>query len=105
MSDFNWVLLNNVPEWNDIDKSCRILIEKGMFDSQKHQQLFHNFDYLKKYMDEERINQFKVKNSKTNKPMPIADRWVEFFNAMENLAVDCSPLAEIVSYALSMPGN
>lgn len=98
LAEFNWVLLESAPKWTDVDNSCRILIEKAMFDSQKHQKLFHAFDYLKNYMDDERIEQFKNSNS-------IAKHWVEFFKHMENLAVDCTPLDEIVSYALSIPGT
>lgn len=103
LADFNWVLLESVPKWNDIDKSCRNLIEKNMFDSQNHQKLFHTFDFLKNYMDEERITQFRSQKSK--KPHSIAQHWVDFFKAMENSSIDCTPLEQIVSYALSIPGN
>lgn len=105
LAEFNWVLLDEIPRWTQIDKSCRTLIEKGLFDSQKHQRLFHSFDCLQKYMDDEKIKQFQTKNAKTNKPMPIADRWIEFFTAMDSLSMDCTALAEIVSYALSIPGD
>lgn len=44
LSKFNWILLESVPKWDKIDESCRILIDKGMFDSKKHQQLFKNFN-------------------------------------------------------------
>lgn len=62
---FNWILLENVPKWDEIDKSCRILIEKKIFESSKHQKLFHAFGYLKDYMNEERI----LENKKRSKPV------------------------------------
>lgn len=99
LAEFNWILLESAPKWIDIDKTSRILIEKGFFDSQKHQQLFHSFDYLKQYMNDERIDDFK-KQSK-----PVVERWVEFFNAMKSLAVDYTPLDKLVSYVLTIPGN
>lgn len=46
LAEFNWILLESIPQWKDIDKSSRILIEKEMFDTQKHQKLFHAFNYL-----------------------------------------------------------
>lgn len=103
LAEFNWILLDCVPKWNDIDKSSRILMEKGMFDSQNHQSLFHTYDTLKNYMNEEKIAEFKNQKSKT--PKSIATIWVEFFKAMENLSIDVTPLAQIVSYALSIAGN
>lgn len=103
LADFNWISLDCVPKWSEIDKSSRILMEKGMFDSQNHQSLFHTFDTLKNYMDEEKIAEFKNQKSKT--PKSIATVWVEFFKAMKNLAIDVTPLERIVSYALSIPGN
>lgn len=109
LAEFSWVLLETVPKWNDVDKSSRVLIEKGMFDSNKHQKLFHAFGFLEKYMDEDRIKeivQHKVKKLKRNeKRKSIAMYWVDFFEAMEKLAVDYTPLDELVSYALSNPGN
>lgn len=107
LAAFDWVLLQKIPEWNDIDKCCRILIEKGLFDVQKHQKLFHAFDYLKNYMDQEKIDQ--IRNEKNDKKIKkkkfIATYWAEFFTAMENSSIDCTPLDEIVSYALSISGN
>lgn len=106
LAEFNWVLLESVPKWNDVDKSSRILIEKGMFDSEKHQKLFHAFGFLEKYMDEGRINGIvQLENKKNEKPKSIEKHWVDFFNAMDNLGIDCTPLDEIVSYALAIPGN
>lgn len=109
LADFNWVLLDNVPKWTDVDKSSRNLIEKGLFDSHKHQKLFHAFGFLERYMHEERIKeivQHKVaKLNRNEKRKSIAMYWTDFFKAMENLAVDYTPLDELVSYALSIPGK
>lgn len=98
-----------MPKWSVVDKSSRNLIEKGLFDSHQHQKLFHAFGYLERYMDEDRIKaivQLKVAKLKRNeKRKSIATYWTEFFKAMENLTVDYSPLDELVSYALSIPGK
>lgn len=87
------------PQWKDIDISSRILIEKEMFERQKHQKLFHAFNYLNDYMDDERIKEYK------NQSKPVVERWVAFFNQMHDLGIDCTPLDEIVSYILTIPGN
>lgn len=91
--------METTPQWKDIDISSRILIEKEMFDQQKHQKLFHAFDYLKDYMDDERIKEYNRKSK------PVVERWVAFFNHMHDLGIDCTPLDEIVSYVLTIPGN
>lgn len=97
IASFNWILLQSEPKWAEIDKSYRNLVEKEIFESSKHQKLFHAFGYLHDYMNEERIKEYN-KQSK-----PVAERWIEFFNAMNDL-VDCAPLDELVAYVLSIPG-
>lgn len=49
-NDFGWITLNTVPEWNDIDKTARDLIQKGFLPVEKHQPLFHASTFLKAYM-------------------------------------------------------
>lgn len=97
LTRFNWILLENAPKWDEIDKSCRMLIDEKIFESAKHQKLFHAFGHLKDYMNDERIKEYKKQST------PISERWVEFFNAMDGV-VDCKPLDELVSYVLSIPG-
>lgn len=97
LANFEWVLLHCAPKWNEIDSSCRLLIENGLFERSNHQKLFHAFGYLNDYMHVQRIKEFNEQSK------PVADRWTEFFTAMNDVA-DCHPLDQLVGYVLSIPG-
>lgn len=95
---FDWITLEKVPEWKDIDTTARTLIQEGFFERESHQALFHCFDVLKQYLTDDVILKHKTdkKNFKT-----IVQRWDHFF---KHATEDVTPLATIVAYILTLPG-
>lgn len=99
LKEFNWISLDNSPEWNDIDKTARLMMEKGLFAKEDHQKLFHNFGILEATMNKDQILKY------TNRKLSIVDRWVDFFSKCADENYDCGPLITIVSYVLTIPGT
>lgn len=62
LKQFGWILLDKPPVWDEIDKSARGLIEKGIFPREKHQQLFHNYGILSANINDAQIAQNKEMN-------------------------------------------
>lgn len=98
LKEFNWFSLDNTPEWSEIDKTARLLIEKGFFAKEKHQKLFHNFGMLKACMHNDQILEY------SKRKLSIVDRWVDFFKKCAKEYYDCEPLITIASYVLTIPG-
>lgn len=63
LKQFEWISLDRPPVWDDIDKSARILIEKGIFPAEKHQRLFHNCGILSANMNAAQIREIKEKKN------------------------------------------
>lgn len=97
LNEFEWITLAKVPEWDEIDKTARMMIDKGFFNLESHQQLFHVCTFLKAYMTDAKITEFN--DTKT----PIAERWTDFFKSSKD-KINCEPLIQIVSYILAIPG-
>lgn len=99
LKQFEWISLNKPPVWEKIDKSVRVLIEKGIFSAEKHQQLLHNFGILSANMN-------TVKIAENNeKKLSIGQRWVDFFKKCKEQDYNCDALIHLVSYILSIPGK
>lgn len=97
LNEFSWIALDKTPEWEDIDKTARKLIDQGFFKLENHQKLFHVQTFLRAYMTETKIAEYKEMKT------PIAERWVDFFkNAKDK--INCEPLIQIVAYILAIPG-
>lgn len=73
---FSWISLNETPEWVDVDRTARLLIEKRIFQKDQHQELFHAYGYMKANMNEAQIADYKKRN------VTVSERWVEFFKKM-----------------------
>lgn len=98
LGEFSWIALERAPEWKDIDKTARSLIDKEFFKLEDHQRLFHVQTFLRAYMTDAKIAEY------TSMKTPIAERWIDFFkNAKDK--IDCGPLIRIVSYILTIPGK
>lgn len=97
---FEWISLEEVPDWKDVDTTARLLIQEGFFDREQHQALFHSFDHLKKYLTDDVITKHKDR-SKENKTT-VEQRWNIFFKSTND--DDVAPLAKIVAYILTIPG-
>lgn len=98
LNDFSWIALAAPPVWNDIDKTARALVEKGVFQAENHQKLFHAFGYLKAYVNEAKITEFDATK------MSISDRWVDFFRKCDKDNINVEELDRIVSYVMAIPG-
>lgn len=98
LAEFNWIALNKTPEWDEINKTARLLIEKGLFAKEQHQKLFHNVGVLKASMHNDQILEY------SKQKLSIVDRWVHFFNKCAKENYDCEALITIVSYVLTIPG-
>lgn len=99
LKEFNWVSLDKTPEWSQIDKVARQMVEKGLFEKDQHQQLFHNFGVLEASMNKDQLNDY------CERKVSIVDRWVEFFKKCDKENYNCKPLIRIVSYVLTIPGT
>lgn len=99
LKQFEWILLDKPPVWDEIDKSARALIEKGIFPAENHQRLFHNFGILRANMNDAQIAENK------HEKLSIGDRWVKFFKKCANEDYNCNELIRIVSYVLTIPGK
>lgn len=99
LRQFEWISLKKTPEWNEIDKSARVLIDKGIFPAEQHQRLFHNFGILSANM-----NEFQIAENNKEK-LKIGDRWVKFFKKCAGEGYNCDPLIRLVSYVLSIAGK
>lgn len=86
LNDFGWISLDKVPDWNEIDKTARDLIQKGFFAIENHQRLFHAASFLKAYLTQSKIDELNALKT------PIASRWIEFFNSTKDKIPpkDCS---------------
>lgn len=98
---FEWISLEKVPDWTDIDTTARFLIQEGFFERDQHQTLFHSFELLKKYLTDDVIS--KHKNRTKGNKIPIDQRWNGFFKSTDD--EDVAPLSKIVSYILTIPGE
>lgn len=96
--DFDWVNLNECPAWDSINCTARYLIEKGVFNEEKHEKLFNCFDYVNSFCNEEKIKEWKFKRT------TVEHRWVEIFKHLNNIC-DFDPFAQLVEYALAIPGK
>lgn len=99
LKQFEWILLDKPPVWDEFVKSARILIEKGIFPAEKHQRLFHNYGVLSANMNEAQIAE------NNEKKLKIGARWVNFFKKCAKEGYNCDELIHIVSYVLSIPGK
>lgn len=99
LKQFEWVSLDRPLVWTEIDQSARVLIEKGIFPAEKHQQLFHNFGILNA-----NVNEVQIAENKANK-LKTGERWVNFFKKCDEQNYKCDALIQLVSYILSIPGR
>lgn len=98
LKQFEWILLDKPPVWDEIDQSARILIEKDIFPAENHQRLFHNYGILRAIMNDAQI----AENEREK--LSIGDRWVKFFKKCAKEDHNCNELIRIVSNVLTIPG-
>lgn len=99
LKQFEWMSLSKPPVWDEIDKSARYLIEKGIFPAEKLQQLFHNYGILSA-----NINNVKIAEH-NEKKLTVGERWVDFFKKCSEEDYNCDAMIRIVCYVLSIPGK
>lgn len=99
VKQFDWILLNEPVEWEEIDKAVRLLMAKKIFPEEMHQQLCNNFGVMKANINEAQKQEFNENKIK------VADPWVYLFEKCAKEDYNYAPLALIVSYILAIPGN
>lgn len=94
----DWILLDKLPQWNEIDKSCQALMKTRHFAKEDHQKLFIIFESLKSFVTTEKVKSWN--DTKT----AVDDRWVEFFKSLDGKQ-NYAALSSIVEYALCTFGK
>lgn len=99
VKQFNWITLDAPVEWTDLNKTAQLLTEKGIFPAEMHPKLLSNYGVLKANLNAVQIAEYK------SQKLTVSQRWVEFFKKCAKEDYDYKPLAKIVSYILTIPGN
>lgn len=99
VKEFNWITLDEPVEWNKLDETARMLMKKEIFPAEMHQQLCNNYGVLKATVNAAQIDEYR------NKKLTVGERWVDFFQKCAKENYNYVPLALIVSYILTIPGN
>lgn len=73
VKQFDWILLNEPVEWDDLNKTARMLMEKKIFPEEMHQQLCNNFGILKASVNQAQIIDFN------DMKLTVSERWLHFF--------------------------
>lgn len=99
VKQFDWIALDKPVEWNDLNKTAGLLMEKGIFPAEMHAKLCSNYGVLNANVNAAQIAEYKEKK------LTVSERWVGFFKKCAKEGFDYKPLAIIVSYILTIPGN
>lgn len=93
VKSFNWALLNDVPQWVQIENTYKNSLDKRAFtDKDSDVALFDQFGFLMKFLTDEKVQQWK--QNKT----PFDLRWVEIFKHFDKNNVAYQLLANMVQY-------
>lgn len=95
---FDWILLKEIPQWEDVERSAEELSNKKFFNDESDN-LFDQYNYLKKYVTDERIIGWN--NLKTDADM----RWVEIVKHFKKSDVPFDTILQIAEFVLCLPGT
>ena len=99
VSAFNWVLLKEMPQWNDIETAFTHI--NNSFDQWKIDEttLYDEYVLLKKFITDEKITHWNQVNAASS------DRWVEVFVHFEKQLLPLNQLSLIVQFTLALPAT
>lgn len=92
---FNWMYLNHVPEWEEIEKSLFYLQEKKV-SMGNADMYFDQFVYLKDYMEKN--------NVESDTDTSMQDKWLQFFAKTKHIEQK-SGLLKFCEYIFSIPAH
>lgn len=90
---FNWMCLENEPEWSDIEKTIQYLKEKKV--DIDDSVIFDEFNNLRNF-----IKSFNEKTKQEWQARSCCDKWVQYFQKRPP-----SELLKICTYCFAIPGH
>lgn len=92
-NNFAWMILNEVPQWNQVQETISYLNEKGIV---LNDSIYEEVMYLISFIESEMSDEWKDKN--------MQDKWLYFFKKTEERERK-ENLLKICQYLFSIPGH
>ena len=98
---FSWILLDEVPEWTDIESSVLFMQKRSKANGIIDSQLIDEISALKSYVTLEKLKSWLQNEINTTKS--VEDKWKEIFAAWNDKNIFFPNLSRIIGFVLSLP--
>lgn len=99
--NFSWVLLQEIPKWESVEKTLSLLIESKHIEDADDisAKVFEQFTYVTQQITEEMIKEW------SQGAVEADQRWIICFEKASMKQTPFSDFSAIVEYAFSLPGT